>query len=198
MYSFQAGSMHPTGMRSCCPSDYHPQMKLREGNVFTPVCDSVHRGMVCIPAGVVSAWGWPPGTPGHPSPGQTPPRRQLKRAVRILLECILVIIESTKDYIKQRKNMAKRNWNLEKESSFRVRIFGSLVLGCSAFATGATNFIWVKTERVITPIFMKLQTKCVPIQLNKSLKITSCFVIPVIMISIIDFSNFFKVVNSCL
>ena len=65
--------MHPTGMRSCCPSDYHPQMKLREGNVFTPVCDSVHRGMVCIPAGVVSAWGWPPGTPGHPSPGQTPP-----------------------------------------------------------------------------------------------------------------------------
>ena len=29
---------------------YHPQTKLREGNVFTPVCDSVHRGRGCIPA----------------------------------------------------------------------------------------------------------------------------------------------------
>ena len=26
---------------------YHPQTKLREGNVFTPVCDSVH-GCVCV------------------------------------------------------------------------------------------------------------------------------------------------------
>ena len=24
--------------------NYHPQTKLREGSVFTPVCDSVHRG----------------------------------------------------------------------------------------------------------------------------------------------------------
>ena len=30
---------------------YHPQTKLRQGNVFTPVCDSVHLG-----AGV-SVWG---------------------------------------------------------------------------------------------------------------------------------------------
>ena len=34
-----------------------PATKLRQGNVFTPVCSSVHRG-VC-----------------HPSPGQTPPGR---------------------------------------------------------------------------------------------------------------------------
>ena len=129
-----------------------------------------------------------------PSPGRHPPRWPLKLAVRILLECILVIIEPTRVYTKQGKKWQKKLKPLRK-SSFRVRIFGSLVLGCLAFATGATNFIWVKTERLITS---KLQTKCVPIQLNKSLKITSCFVIPVIMISVIDFSNFFKVVNFCL
>ena len=79
-----------------------PATKLHQGNVFTPVCHSVHRGVA------------------HPPPGQTPPcpvhagihtspcpvhagihspctvhagiRRITvnKRAVRILLECILV------------------------------------------------------------------------------------------------------------
>ena len=56
---------------------------LGQGNIFTPVCHSVHRG-----GGV--------GTP--PGPG-TPPSEQCmlgdtgnKRAVRILLECILVSI----------------------------------------------------------------------------------------------------------
>ena len=34
---------------------YRPQTKLRQGNVFTPVCHSVHKGGFC-----------------HP-PGQTPP-----------------------------------------------------------------------------------------------------------------------------
>ena len=33
-----ADGTHPIGMHSC----YHPQTKLREGNVFTGVCDSVH------------------------------------------------------------------------------------------------------------------------------------------------------------
>ena len=35
-----ADGTHPTGMHSC----YRPQTKLREGNVFTGVCDSVHGG----------------------------------------------------------------------------------------------------------------------------------------------------------
>ena len=30
--------------------DYRPQIKLRKGNVFIPVCDSVHMGGGCIPA----------------------------------------------------------------------------------------------------------------------------------------------------
>ena len=44
-YSWQTSSTHPTGMLSC----YYPLTKLREGNVFTPVCHSVHMGVVCIP-----------------------------------------------------------------------------------------------------------------------------------------------------
>ena len=54
-------------------------MKLRQGNVFTPVCHSVHMGGSAIP------------------PGQTAPLCSAcwdtvnKRAVRILLECILVM-----------------------------------------------------------------------------------------------------------
>ena len=59
---------------------YRPQTKLREGNVFTPVCHSVHRG------GSLSG--------GYLSRGvsvrETPPYGN-ERAVRILLECILVV-----------------------------------------------------------------------------------------------------------
>ena len=36
---------------------YRPQTKLREGNVFTGVCDSVHRGVVPAPGGGGSAPG---------------------------------------------------------------------------------------------------------------------------------------------
>ena len=78
---------------------YRPQTKLWEGNVFTGVCDSVHRGMPCPGGGAWSegsAWSW-----GVPTPGgcglvlggcleETPPRQLLLRAVHILLECILV------------------------------------------------------------------------------------------------------------
>ena len=87
---------------------YHP----REGNVFTCVCDSVHGGRCLVPGGSapggVPAPGWvsAPGggawsqqveVPG-PRGGACcrggawwrPPRRLLLRAVRILLECILV------------------------------------------------------------------------------------------------------------
>ena len=51
------GGMHPTGMHAC----YHPPMKLREGYVFTGMCDSVHRG------GAWSWWGLVPG--GYLVPG---------------------------------------------------------------------------------------------------------------------------------
>ena len=82
--------------------------KLRQGNVFTPVCHSVHGG--CLPQCML---GYTPPQADTPradtSPGrhlqqtppwedtplgQTPPplpsRRLLQRTVRILLECILV------------------------------------------------------------------------------------------------------------
>ena len=50
-YGQQAGGMHPTGMHSCSKKFYlpllsiyfyHPPPKIREGNVFTHVCLSVH------------------------------------------------------------------------------------------------------------------------------------------------------------
>ena len=74
---------------------YHPQTKLREGNVFTPVYDSVHK------RGVYPSMQWVGWV--YISPWQTdilpldrhPLKRQLKRAVRILLECILVFNESS-------------------------------------------------------------------------------------------------------
>ena len=91
---------------STCPNDhtctsipfnghyiYRPQTKLRESNVFYTclsvillVSHSVHRGEVYP----YMQWGCTP--PGHRPP---PPRRSLKRVVRILLECILVTNIST-------------------------------------------------------------------------------------------------------
>ena len=61
---------------------YRPQTNLRKGNVFKPVCQSVHRGRgVCLSA----CWADNP-------LGQTPPWADtpLQRTVCILLECILV------------------------------------------------------------------------------------------------------------
>ena len=70
---------------------YRPQTKLREGYVFTPVCDSVYRG-----GGVsqhASQVTWQTHTLGRHPPEQTPPSRMVnERAVRILLECILVAL----------------------------------------------------------------------------------------------------------
>ena len=83
---------------------------LPQGNVFTPVCHSVHRGAVCLSAGwdTHTPWQTPPGQtspwadtpwvdtpwtdlPARHPPGQIlPSRRLLQRTVRILLECILV------------------------------------------------------------------------------------------------------------
>ena len=107
-----ADGMHSTAMHSC----YHLQTKLREGYVFTAVCDSVHRGgSVSVHAGIPSP---PPDqapppksryTPLEqalpqipPNPEQAPPPMGAapaqcmlgdtanKRAVCILLECNLV------------------------------------------------------------------------------------------------------------
>ena len=81
-------------------------MKLREGNVFTSVCDSVHVGVpglrgVWSRGCLVLGGAWPggsslgvPGARGFGSggvPGADPPGRLLLQAVHILLECILVI-----------------------------------------------------------------------------------------------------------
>ena len=73
---------------------YRPQTKLREGNVFTPVCYSVHR-VGCtppvhtpetpLPWTPLPTWTHSPVTPGHPHPSTVN-----KRAERILLECFLV------------------------------------------------------------------------------------------------------------
>ena len=75
--------------------------KLRQGNVFTRVCHSVHGG--CLPQcmlGYTPLGRHPPcRSPGQTPPGQTPSlgrhplptsRRLLHQTVRILLECILV------------------------------------------------------------------------------------------------------------
>ena len=73
--------------------------KLGQGNVFTGVCDSVNRrGLlpgVPGPGGSAPRWGGL--VPGGSAPGgwclvETPPRQPLLRMVRILLECILVVL----------------------------------------------------------------------------------------------------------
>ena len=62
--------------------------KLHQGNIFTPVCHSVHRRVSATPP--------PPGQTPPPLSGRQPPRSACwntvnKRVVRILLECNLVI-----------------------------------------------------------------------------------------------------------
>ena len=77
-------------------SELSPARKwsLRQGNVFTPVCKSF------CSHGSVHPTRQTPSLPGQTSPQADPlgrhrpnPRRQLKWAVRMLLECILVIIK---------------------------------------------------------------------------------------------------------
>ena len=66
---------------------YRPRTKLREGYVFTDVCDSVHRGVPGpVGGGLVTGGAWSRGG----CLVETPPEWLLLRAVRILLECILV------------------------------------------------------------------------------------------------------------
>ena len=74
------------------PNNYYRPQRSCEGYVFTRFCHSVHRG-VCLSA----CWDTTPQeqTPRGEIPlEQTPPpRRLLLRTVRILLECILVIVQ---------------------------------------------------------------------------------------------------------
>ena len=64
-----------------------PATKLGQGNVFTGICDSVNRG-----GGVPGPGGSAPG--GEPSPSGRP----LLRVVRILLECILVLMNEPRKF----------------------------------------------------------------------------------------------------
>ena len=66
---------------------YRPQTKLREGNVFTPVCHSVQGGV--YPSMQWAKWGCVTGVCNQGGV-QPPPQPVNKRAVRILLECFLV------------------------------------------------------------------------------------------------------------
>ena len=69
--------------------------KLSQGNIFTPVCDSVNRGggglpqcmLGCTPPGRQTPWQADPPPPAGRSPGTVN-----ERPVRILLECILVFV----------------------------------------------------------------------------------------------------------
>ena len=63
-YSKWVVCTHPTGMHSC----YQLQQSCGQGNVFTAVCDSVHRGR-CLPRR-------PPQEGGTPLTRRHPPRRR--------------------------------------------------------------------------------------------------------------------------
>ena len=104
--SLQSGCMH----LYIIAYFYRPQTKLWEGNIFTPVCDSVHRGLDLLDRDLPGQRHPMTETPGqrplspwtetpHPwteTPRQRPPDRDpppphgKEWAVLILLECILV------------------------------------------------------------------------------------------------------------
>ena len=65
---------------------YRPQTNLQEGNVFTPVCDSVDRGGGLCPGGFFLGGGSARGGQQTPSPKTT----GYGQEAGILLECILV------------------------------------------------------------------------------------------------------------
>ena len=70
-------------------TSYRLQRKLREGNVFTPVCHSVHEGGGSSVSGSGGMCG--PIYPRHTHPGYPLNTHTVnKRALCILLECFLV------------------------------------------------------------------------------------------------------------
>ena len=64
---------------------------LGQGNIFAPVCHSVHRGGGLVPGGPGGVWSG--GVWSRRGAWWRPPGRLLLRSVRILLECILVYIK---------------------------------------------------------------------------------------------------------
>ena len=87
---------------------YRPKRSFGQGNIFTPVCHSVHRGGVWQgdPPGWMeeppqldgepppAGWRNPPGWMEEPPPGSGLQHTVYDRPVRILLECILVFREN--------------------------------------------------------------------------------------------------------
>ena len=73
-----ADGTHPTGMHSC----YRPQQSCGKGNIFTPVCHSVHGGG--LPGRTPLPERTPPPLPGRtPPPGpDTPPPREADCSIR--------------------------------------------------------------------------------------------------------------------
>ena len=108
---------------------------LRQGNVFTDVCHSVH--------GEGGVWQTPCGQthpPGQTPPGRHPPsRRLLQRTVRIILECILVLYckligEQQRSY--SRWLILMNEWMYPNKlvfsfSAFQKQIFGIQGLDCA-------------------------------------------------------------------
>ena len=79
---------------------YRPPTKLREGNVFTGVCHSVHREVCLIPGPFRGVWGWVylEGTPpskGTPCKG-TPPGRYFPSPRNVHPHCwhLVVVTEA--------------------------------------------------------------------------------------------------------
>ena len=69
-YIQQVGRTHPIGMYSCY---YRPQRSCGQGNIFTPVCHSVHRGgSASMHAGIPT----PPDQVDPPGPGRPPLHRE--------------------------------------------------------------------------------------------------------------------------
>ena len=80
---------------------YRPKRSFGQGNIFTPLCHSVHRGGGLarrpprLDGGTPPGWRTPPD--GEPPPGSGLRHTVYDRPVRILLECILVFYFKNKN-----------------------------------------------------------------------------------------------------
>ena len=95
-----------SALPAVCNNIYRPQRSCGQGNLFTRVCHSVHRG-----GGLARRT--PPGTRHHhppPSQGSRLRHTVYERPVRILLECIL-ICDLVKSYPrKTRRQILSVKW----------------------------------------------------------------------------------------
>ena len=114
-------------------NNYRQQQSCGKGNVFTPICDSVHRG--------VSPWQSPPPDrdppprqrsplnkdPPNSPPTETPPYGN-ERAVLILLECILVF--GIRMFFGWVLVCANFSWERTQHSTFRLHSNRFIVIKC--------------------------------------------------------------------